>query len=634
MRKVSKSLVRILSCVISLVLLVSTVAAAGAADVYSSGYGSKNILNVDPEILAKADDQIYPTIMVPGIGQSYSFLANENGEPVKNSKGSVLGGKMFILDNTKTSNIALKGLLFPLLSSFFGQKTSENLKKALPETIAKMFEIQSTNLRGEPVNNLVVETYNYPLAGMTADRKAQFYSEAPMQSFIDIVGEENIYFFAYPIIGNPIESGKQLHEYIQMVKAQRGVDKVNLLTLSLGGTVLTSYLDLNLEQDGVACNPNDINKIVNGVSLLNGTEVMTDLMSYNFNKDDAFLYRDFLPMIMSEGSDNPAMGYLANILIRLLPRQTYEDIIQLALEGIMDGMIRCNPQFWAMVKPDKYEEIAEMQLSGAEYDTVRAKTDRFNQARANLPVNLLRLRDEYGVSTCSFCGYNLPYTTGAYNFFGIMQSSVNTNSDAVIHLASTSMGATYLPVGQVFDDDYLATHDPKYISPSGGVDASTCLFPDTTWFCESQHHEASGNDTGLELMLYVTLGAIDDINSEPEKYPQFNLGRDIKSLGRNYISAAEKILNENAGSTDAKFVELEAAYNAALELLAATNVFTAPDAQTVTDRLLSAMTPYNGMAPKAPHVPDLFEKMLKGMSDNLFDKIGGVGFTDKWNSRR
>ncbi len=599
----------------------------------ASGYGPRNMVNVNDDIWANADETIYPTIILPGISQSYSFLADADGNPVVNANGEELGGGMFILDSAKTLSIVLKNLVPALLLSLFTQQPGK-MKEATAKTMQELFAIQSTNKDGTPKNNLKTEFYDYPISGMTEKRKEQFYKEAPCEAIIDRIGEDNIYFFAYPLIGNPTDSGKKLHEYIQMVKTQRGVNKVNLLTLSLGGTILTSYLDLNEADDGVAANPGDINRIINAVSLLDGTEIMSDFFARNFNLEDDFIFQEFFPIAMGELSSNSMVGSLVNILIHALPRKGFEQTLTGLVDGVLEGLMLYNPQFWAMVESNKYEELAARYLNTQDTAIMRAKTDRFQKARLNLRSNLTKLHDDYGVITNNLCAYDLQFDVGAYNFFSIMKSSQTTNSDAVIQLASTSLGATYAPAGQTLSDAYLAEHAGNYISPNKGVDASTCLFPDNTWFFEDQHHEAAGNDVAIELMLYIAAGAIDDVNSCPELYPQFNSTRTSKNVARSLVPKAEDILANPAdypNADDETLSALEAALQNALTMLEQTNIYTALNCANTEKALQKAIDAATGEK-KTSSFMDILNSMLAKCFQYLdalvYLLVGAKGFLD------
>jgi len=620
-----KRITKTIACFLALSLLCTAFLLPASAR-EAGHYGRHNILTVDPEIWAKKDDTIYPTIVIPGIAMSYSYLADEDGNPVRDAEGRELGGGLLIIDGTTVNAILLKNLLPALLMSLFLQVPG-NILQAAANTMKEILAIQSCNIDGTPKNNLKTEFLDGPVSGMTESRKDSFYREAPIRAFVEEIGEENIYYFNYNVIGDPMDIGRALHEYIQMVKQQSGMEKVNLLSLSLGGTILTAYLDLEESSPET-----DLHRIVNAVAVLDGTEIISDFFSRNFNLEDDFIFQEFAPLMMRELGADPILGNLVNILFHALPRLAFENFLTGMVDGMMEGILLYNPLFWSMVESKKYDGLAERYLSAPEFAVLRAKTDRFQQARLNLVENLKDLNENYGVGVYNLSAYNLRFDYGAYSFFAIMDSSRGTNSDAVNHLASTSLGATYVPVGQKLDAAYLASRDPKYISPNQSVDASTCAFPDTTWFCQDQHHEAAGNDSALVMLLYIVIGAIDDIHSEPEKFPQFNLGRDVKNLTRNLIPQAEALLNDRAAcpnAADTQFAALEQALDGALAMLKITNVYGAPDCEAVEATLREAINAVLGVqSSEGPGVESLLVRILKFLDAFLYRIVGARGFSD------
>lgn len=599
---------------------------------WASGYSSHNHIRLDPTLLAKADEVQYPTIVLPGISQSDSFLADENGDPVLRENGKPLRGGLLIIDPDRTVQSALKNLLLPLLLTLATQN-SIGIKKGAYKTLCDMFWVQATDKDGTPKNNLITETFDGPISTMPDAQKNIFYNETPIKSFADLVGEDNLYFFAYPLVGDPMQAGAKLHEFIQMVKAQRGTDKVNLLTLSLGGTVLSAYLDLKNEPyNGIASDYNDINRIINGVSALNGSEIMSDFFSRNFLLDNAFIYRDYFPALMEGETGSPLMGYLVNIAIRLLPRRAFEHLLTGAVDGVLETFMLYNPQFWALVPSQDYEMLAERYFSAPEFAEIRAKTDRFQRARNALPNNLVTLKTDFGVNTQTVCGYNQVFSDGAYKYFGIMKSTLTTNSDGIIHLASTSMGATYGSANTPLSDTYLAGRDPAYISPDRIVDASTCLFPNNTWFWTDQHHEAASNDAALELMVYLILGAITSNADEPDRFPRFNYGRNTKAMTRNYIPEAEAVLNDKAAypqATPEQFDALEHALINAVAIMDETNIYAVGSHEPTQTQLLESLYALGVRErPVVDPARPYYTAAGKFLSDAVFRLWGPRGFSD------
>ena len=89
-----------------------------------------------------------------------------------------------------------------------------------------------------------------------------------------------------------------------MVKEQTGHDKVTFLPVSLGGTILTAYLEKYGHED--------LDQIVNAVACLDGTDIVADFMAREWRLEDEYLYHQFFANIFVESEGVPTIGYLIN----------------------------------------------------------------------------------------------------------------------------------------------------------------------------------------------------------------------------------------------------------------------------------------------------------------------------------
>jgi hypothetical protein len=95
-------------------------------------------------------------------------------------------------------------------------------------------------------------------------------------------------------------------------------------------------------------------------------------------------------------------------------------------------------------------------------------------------------------------------------------------SDNVIETANSSLGATTAALGQIFSEEYLAGKDMKYISPDKTVDASTCLFPEKTWFIKDLSHEVTSATIPLHKELLFTAEESTCENSDISRFMAYN----------------------------------------------------------------------------------------------------------------
>lgn len=591
--------------------------------------------NIDePEKHDAANKDVAPTIIIPGISQSVSYLADENGNPAVNSNGEELSGGLLIIDSSTLPGILAGTVAGPLVTSLLMQ-ADMGLSDAVYETVTQVFSIQASDKDGKAKENLKTITYEYPISQMSQDDRDYFYRMIPMKSVVDeIGGEDNLYFFTFPLISDPMITAAKLDKYIQMVKEQTGKDKVNIVTISLGGTILTAYLELYKNT-----NYPDINKVLNVVSCLDGTDVMGDFYMRNFNIEDEFFFQEFLPMVMKEMNGYATLGHLINVALKIFPRSVIEAILTAAVDGILDTLMLNCPQFWAMIPKDRYDDVINKYSfikNDPEYSRLYATIEKFQQARLNLKDNLIKLNKQ-GALVHNVCGYNLDYSAQDYCFFAAMKSSLTTNSDAIIDIDSTSLGATYAKAGEVLSEEYIATRDPKYISPDGSVDASTCLFPDNVWFFQGQHHEVGRNDVVIKLIAKLASNQINSTADMPDKFPQFNGNRNTRNITRWCFDDADKVFAEYAEDPtlyNAEDIEeLRAVYEEA-EVYLENTICEPTSAQALLERFEYALYRVGvGSAPADTSTDEALEIICKFVDETIYGVFGADGFSDLNDSK-
>lgn len=562
-----------------------------------------------------------PLIVLPGINHSPTYLYDENDKPVMDSKGEKqIGGTLLILNTDDLLKKILPKALFSLLATIATQHNIL-LDKVAYEAAATAFSIQKCNDEGNYVNNLKTQRWNYPLSQMTEDEVNWVYRMVPMQRIVDIIGADHTYFYTFNLVGDPMQSAKELDEYIDMVKKQTGHDKVDLLPVSLGGTILTAYLD--------AYGHKDINSIVGVVACLNGTDIVADMMARDFNISDEYLHHEYIPTILKESNGRGTLGYLINCILHILPQAGFNALLTGAMSGLLDTMVLNCPQMWAMVPSYRYDALASRYLSAK--PVLKAKTDRFQQARLNLKQNVLDAVAD-GVKVNFISGSGLAFGEEMYTFFSIMSSSGKVNSDGIINLSSTALGTTGTVGGatiakQAHDNpDYPGY---SYLSPDGTIDISTAVLPDNTWVFLKQYHEVGNNDVVLNLAKALLLGEIENVHSNPAKYPQYNYFCNTKTLRRWRINDGKEALKKTDLSEEdrAEIVAAIAQAEAVLEMTVADQT-AVEAAQARLDTILykvGQLTPPKEESKLAPGL----EKFFESLSWMLYKTLGGGSVYDK-----
>jgi pimeloyl-ACP methyl ester carboxylesterase len=419
-------------------------------------------------------------------------------------------------------------------------------------------------------NRLRVVSYPYSLAECTPEERRYIYKMVPLEQLSEVVGESHLYFFSYHSFGQVYETAKQLHSYIQMVKGKTGHDKVNLVPVSLGGSLAVAYLDAYGYK-------NDINRVVNFVPAVNGSTVVADLME---GKLDFSNPAELFEFIFGSGTAEKICSYL-----KFFPSGMADLLLKKTVAAAVE-VIACNsPQIWAVVPHEKYTSLRAKYLCDGKHEALRAKADRFHRAHSDL-ASLVKREQERGVEFFSICGYGrqlIPFC-----------GSRDVNSDTVVDLKSASLGAYSPAFGEALPADYKNEHsncsnpEHNHISPDRTVDASTSLIPDSVWFFKGQiHDDTAYNDVALLICReLLTNKKFNSVYSDP-RFPQFNGARNIRKIKYNLLPQAREL--DVSGLPEAVKKELCDAVSECEKLFSYTIVEDNSLAQNATERLAAAL---------------------------------------------
>lgn len=566
-----------------------------------------------------------PVIVLPGINHSPTYLYDENDNPVMNGDTQI-GSTLLILNEAALSTNAIVKLVASLLATIILQ-TNISLDKVAYNLVSDIFKYQRCDENGDYVENLKTQRWNYSLEHMSEEELDWTYRMVPMKPLVDEIGEDHVYFFTFNLVGDPMDSADDLDEYIEMVKEQTGHDKVTLLPVSLGGTILTAYLD--------KYGHGKIDQIVNAVACLDGTDIVADFYAREWRLDDEYLYHQFITNIFVESEGSPTLGYLINSLLHIVPRSGVNALLTGAMSGILDTLMLNCPQFWAMLPSYRYEALAERYL--ADKPVLKARTDRFQQARLNLKKNILDAVED-GVRVNSIAGANLDFGEQMYTYFNIVASAEKVNSDGIVNLSSTTLGATGAPGKSTLSDidyeknTYCTNLDHNHISPDNMVDTSTAILPENTWIFLEQHHEVGYNDVVLNLAKAIILGEVTDVNDNPEMYPQYNGSCYTQSIRRWKLPDAKKVDQTNLSEEDK--AELNAAIaegEAVLKLTVADN----ERVEAAENRLIAVLHKVgaegyeNIESEKESPLDPIFEDITYAMSKSSLFLFGGGSPVDR-----
>ena len=134
-----------------------------------------------------------------------------------------------------------------------------------------------------------------------------------------------------------------------------------------------------------------------------------------------------------------------------------------------------------------------------------------------------------------------------------------------------SIGATCSPIAETLGDGYKQANidcGHNHVSPDKKIDASTCKYPEYTWFVKGNPHNKF-NAPYREFITWAILFDGQPTVHSNEKYPQFNESRDIRKAVK-YLNEAKEELEEKDLSAE-KRAQILAAVKDVEDMLARTH---------------------------------------------------------------
>lgn len=534
-----KTISKIISLVLCLAMLVSMSALSASA--------------FEKRTSCDEDCELYPTIIVPGLGQSNVWVLDENGDYVLNDKGEKTAAFPAYIQLDKV----LKTAALPLIASLTLQRDM-GLSDAIAEAIGICFGINASDTNGNLTGNVVTEKYPYSLGDCSEYEKEEVYHHVPFDKYNVDYPEDHLYYFTYNSFGNHLQLVDELYDYIRMVKEQTGHDKVNLVPLSQGGTLTSGLMEYYPE---VA---DELHKIIFVVPALDGSTIIGDVFNGRITFLDAeFLYNGFLSNL---GLLDNETARTIEVLLRIFPDEILISALEKAVDKLINGVMKTSTNLWALCPSGDYPTAAERLLSTPDMAEIKRQTDIYYQTQLHCHDNIKEFIAK-GVQIFCFAEYD-------YKMIDVGSTWDTQNADFIIHLDSTAMGVHAAKVGETLPEDYVQqnTHcsnpNHNHISPDRVVDASTGLLPDTTFYFDNQRHDLTAhNDVILKLAInLLSCDEIKDVYSTPD-FPQFNYGRDVRNINLYLADAAAIDTSKLNAETKA---ELKAAVEEAEAVLSRT----------------------------------------------------------------
>lgn len=296
--------------------------------------------------------------------------------------------------------------------------------------------------------------------------------------------EDAIYKFEYDWRLDPLVIADDLNTYIEEVKKTTGHDKVVIKCHSEGNCVAASYL--------YKYGHDSVEKLCFTAAAFNGINLVGQLFTKDLSlKDKGTEIADFISSLMADESAELVSALMAVLddiglldsICNLLNNALVGDVLNTLYDEVLIDSFATWPALWTFV-PDSYYENAKKAMFGDD-KKYAALVERIDEYHYNVQNNLEKmLKDAHadGVGILFF---------SQYNFAPIPVYDNNLcMGDMLVETKYTSFGATCVPYGEKLDLDFNSPN-AKYYSKDMLIDASTCLFPDYTWFIRGINHAIS-----------------------------------------------------------------------------------------------------------------------------------------------
>lgn len=459
---------KIISVFLSLVLIFSAVSVSASAVTYVMKPGSK-----------------YPTIYVPGRNED-NLVDDVDSESPENIRA-----------NIDINVSAFASALIPQLTKAVASDNWDEYCKTLEGLVSPMFESVVLDENGNRKDNSGVKFSFENLRNTTQT---------------DYTYRVDTYKFEYDWRIDPYENAEILDAYINAVMNVTGAEKVNILGRCEGANIVLPYL----EQYGDSSKINSILFAWPSVyGLVGTTSFFTGDISVDMDALSTSLVTDTsVPQIASSMVSILSMSGILDGGEKAFD-MIYSKVKNQLMPALVLDTFGTMPSIWAMISPDRYEEAKKFVFSGREqqYAGLIEKIDNYHSKVGLHVADILKQYTDAGVNFSCVAKYG-------YVASSICTSYRNAQTDGMATVSDTSLGATSALFAEKLSNEYISSHDAKYISGDKIIDASTCLYPDSTWFVKNLDHSVM---PGVLENLCATLIAKETQPSvsDSERYPQF-----------------------------------------------------------------------------------------------------------------
>lgn len=401
--------------------------------------------------------------------------------------------------------------------------SSSDILKAIPDFFFAIFGIAMGN--ESLFGRAAVRAANKLLGNITCDEngiplkntsiKPFEYPEIDYHQIITDDVTDRTFDFEYDWRLSPIDNAADLKDFIEYIKKLTGHKNVSIICHSQGNTVVATYLELYGNEG--------IEKIAFLSPAFQGISILGSLYRKEADlSDKADQLKFFVESVMGESAGTDAVSVILGTLNFTGFTDGLLKFLQKYLTSQFDLIYdECLvPAFgnlagtWSFVPDEYFDDAVEAMFEGRKNAPILEKIRYYHD---NVQVKLPEILEETmdngtGIIICA--GYNISTIP--------VSLTPTVHSDFLIDTKYMSIGATCAPLGETLGENYVQAVDcgHNHVSADMIIDASTCAFPEYTWFFSGISHSVF--PAGYLKFIDTFFLAENEVNVHTyEEYPQF-----------------------------------------------------------------------------------------------------------------
>ena len=375
------------------------------------------------------------------------------------------------------------------------------------------------------VNNVFSETVMDNNGNPRNNSGSSFNVSQQLTDYKTVNGEYNLldYNMAYDWRADPCDTADLLEVYIDNVLKTTGAAQVKLVSRCEGVNIALAYL----QEYGIS----KVDSVVLYCGTMEGLAAVGSLFSGDVTLDSDCVTRyasqalgdDYIMTFIKDTVKLLNETYQLDMGLAAVQKLVLDKIIDNCFDKLIMASYGTMPGYWGMIG-ERYFNSAKTYLFGENYNNntqyagLIQKIDNYHNNVQLKAKDMLKRYHAEGLEV---------YVISKYGYQNIpINEEAAYPADEFLEITSSSYGASVTKIGTTFSSSYMKNAEKnstaKYISPEKFIDASTCLFPDSTWFINQLGHKLFPDS--VDTMIMTLLGSSSQATvNDYESYPQYML---------------------------------------------------------------------------------------------------------------